>query len=69
MITELHQEGRFHRLSTGRDNHYENIKPNNPSTEDWCISADMAEGDYLTMDPACEVNEKATGKRTMEIRS
>ena len=49
MITEVHQEGRFHRLSTGRAAHYENIKPHNPSTEDWCISADMEEGDYLTM--------------------
>ena len=60
MITEVHQEGRFHRLSTGRAAHYENIKPHNPSTEDWCIPAVMKEGDYLTMDPACEVNEKGT---------
>ena len=37
MITEVHQEGRFYRLSTGRPAHYENIKPHNPSTEDWCI--------------------------------
>ena len=34
--------------------------PHNPSTEDWCILADMEEGDYLMMDPACEVNEKGT---------
>ena len=33
MITEVHQEGRFHRLSTGRAAHYENIKPHNPSTK------------------------------------
>ena len=58
MITEVHQEGRFYRLSTGRAAHYENIKPHNPSTEDWCIPADMEEGDYLMMDPACGVNEK-----------
>ena len=58
MITEVHQEGRFYRLRTGRAAHYENIKPHNPSTEDWCIPADMEEGDYLMMDPACEVNEK-----------
>ena len=32
MITEVHQEGRFYRLSTGRAAHYENIKPHNPST-------------------------------------
>ena len=25
MITEVHQEGRFYRLSTGRAAHYENI--------------------------------------------
>ena len=30
MITEVHQEGRFYRLSTGRAAHYENIKPHNP---------------------------------------
>ena len=52
MITEVHQEGRFYRLKTGRAAHYENINPHNPSTEDWCIPADMEEGDYLMMDPA-----------------
>ena len=31
MITEVHQEGRFYRLSTGRAAHCENIKPHNPS--------------------------------------
>ena len=35
MITEVHQEVRFYRLSTGRAAHYENIKPpHNPWTED-----------------------------------
>ena len=63
MITEVHQKGRFYRLSTGRVAHYENIKPHNPSTEDWCIPADMEEGDYLMMDPACEVNEKGTREK------
>ena len=63
LITEVHQEGRFYRLSTGRAAHYENIKPHNPSTEDWCIPADMEEGDYLMMDPACEVNEKGTREK------
>ena len=63
MITEVHQEGRFYRLSTGRAAHYENIKPRNPSTEDWCIPSDMEEGDYLMMDPACEVNEKGTREK------
>ena len=60
MITEVHQEGR---MSTGRAARYENIKPHNPSTEDWCIPADMEEGDYLMMNPACEVNEKGTREK------
>ena len=57
-ILIVHQEGRFHRLSTGRAAHYENIKPNNASSKDWCIPADMQEGYYLIVDPACEVNER-----------
>ena len=60
MITRVRQEGRFYKLSTGRAAHYENITPHNQSTEDWCIPADMEEGDYLMMDPAYEVNEKGT---------
>ena len=63
MITEVDQEGRFYRLSTGRVARYENIISHNPSTEDWCIPADMEEGDYLMMDPACEVNEKGTREK------
>ena len=59
-ITEVHQGGCFYRLSTGRAAHYENIKPHNASSEDWCIPADMQEGDYLIVDPACEVNERGT---------
>ena len=55
MIMEVHQEGRFYRLSAAHD---ENIKPHNPSTKDWCIPAGMEEGYYLMMDPACEVKEK-----------
>ena len=71
MITEVHQEGRIYRLSTGRAAHYENIRPHNPSTEDWCVPADLEEGDYLMMDPACKVNEKGTrenndGKEVVE---
>ena len=60
MITEVHQDGRLYRLSNGRAAHFENIKPHNPSTEDWCILDDMEEGKYMTMDPACEFNEKGT---------
>ena len=74
MITEVHQKGRFYRLRNGRAAHYENIKPHNPSKEDWCIPADMEEGDYLMMDPACEVNEKGNrekndGNEVVEERS
>ena len=63
MITKVHQEGRFCRLSTGRAAHFENIKPHNLSTEDWFIPEDMEEGDYLMMNPACEVNEKGYSKK------
>ena len=63
MITEVHQEGRFYRLRTGRSAHYENIRLHNPSTEEWCIPAVMEERDYLMMDPACEVNEKGTREK------
>ena len=45
MITEVHQEGQFYRPSTGRAAHRENIKPHNPSAEDWCIPADMERGE------------------------
>ena len=59
-ITEVNQGGRFYRLCTGRAAHYENIKPHNASSEYWCIPADMHAGDYLIVDPACEVNERGT---------
>ena len=47
MTTEVHQEGRFYRLSTVRAAHYENIKLHNPSTENWCIPVDMKESQDL----------------------
>ena len=51
--------------------HFENIEPQNPSRGEWCIPADMEEGNYLMMDPACEDNEKDTrgkndGNKTLE---
>ena len=61
--------GTFYRLSTGRAAYFENIKPHNPSTKDWYIPADMEEGDYLMMDPACEVKKKAPGERMMGMKS
>ena len=60
MINEVHQQGRFYRLSTGRAAHYENLKPHVPSPEDWCIPKVMEGLEYLLVEPACEVNEKGT---------
>ena len=68
MITKVHQERRFYRLSTGRAAHFENITTHNPSTEDWCIPEDMEEGDYVMMAPACEFNEKGTREKTMRMK-
>ena len=65
MITEVHHEGRFYRLRTGRAAHFEIIEPHNPSTADWYLP----EGDYLMMDPACEANEKGTRGKMMGIKS
>ena len=47
MITEVHQQGRFYRLSTGRAAHYENLKPHVPSPEDWCVPQNMEGLEYL----------------------
>ena len=47
MITEVHQQGRFYRLSTGRAAHYESLKPHVPSPEDWCIPQKMEGLEYL----------------------
>ena len=66
MITEEQRE--FYRVSIHRAAHFENMKPHNPSTEDWCIAEDLAKGDYLMMDPACKVIEKCTKERTMGMR-
>ena len=63
MITEVHQQGRFYRLSTGRAAHYENLKPHVPSPEDWCIPQNMEGLEYLLVEPACEVNEKGTREK------
>ena len=67
-ITKVHQGGRFYRLSTRRAAHYENIKPHYASSEDWCIPADMQVGDYLIVDPACEVNERGTSDKNDGMR-
>ena len=58
MITEVHQQGRFYRLSTGRAAHYENLKYHVPSPKDWCVPQNMEGLEYLLVEPACEVNKK-----------
>ena len=58
MITEVHQQGQFYRLITGRATHYENLKPHVPSPEDWCVPQNMEGLEYLLVEPVCEVNEK-----------
>ena len=65
MITELYQQGRFYRLSTGRAAHYENLKPHVPFPEDRCVPQNMVELEYLLVEPACEVNEKKGTREKM----
>ena len=60
---EVHQQGRFYRLSTGRTAHYENLKHHVPSPEYWCIPQDMERLEYLLVEPACEVNERGTREK------
>ena len=62
-ITEVHQQGQFYRLNTGRAAHYENLKPHVPSQEDWCVPQNMERLEYLLVEPACEVNEKGTREK------
>ena len=49
MITEVHQQGRFYRLSTGRATHYENLKPHVPSPEDRCVPQNIGGLEYLLL--------------------
>ena len=63
IITEVHQQGRFYRLSTGRAAHYENLKPHVPSPEHWCVPQDTEGLEYLLVEPACEVNKKGTREK------
>ena len=63
MITEVHQQCRFYRLSTGRAAHYQNLKPHVPSPEDWCVPQNMEGNEYLLVEPALEVNEKGTREK------
>ena len=63
MITKVHQQGPFYRLRTGGVAHYENLKPHVPSPEDWCVSQNIEELEYLLVEPALEVNEKGTREK------
>ena len=63
MKTEVHQQGRFYGLSTGRAGHYENLKPLVPSPEDWYVPQNIEGIEYLLVEPACEVNEKGTREK------
>ena len=63
MITEVHQQGRFYRLSTRRPVHYENLKPHVPSPVDWCVPQNMEGLENLLVEPACEINEKGTREK------
>ena len=63
MITEVHHQGRFCRLSTGRAAHHENLKPHVPSPEDWCVPQNMEGFEYLLVEPACVVNKTGTTEK------
>ena len=63
MITEVHQQGRIYRLSTGRAAHYEKLKPHFSSPEDRCVPQNMEGLEYLMVEPACEVNKKGTREK------
>ena len=63
MISEVHQQGRFYRLSPWLAAHYENLKSHVPSPEDWCVPQNMGGLEYLLVEPACEVNEKGTKEK------
>ena len=63
MIREVHQQGRFYRLSTGRGANYENVEPHVPSPEDWRVPQNMEGIEYLLVETAWEVNEKGTREK------
>ena len=63
MISEVHEQGRFYRLSTGHAAQYENLKPHVPSPENWCVPQNMEGLEYLLVEPACDVNEKGTREK------
>ena len=52
-------------LPGSRAAQYENLKPDVPSLEDWCIPKDMERLEYLLVEPAQEVNEKGTREKNV----
>ena len=65
MVTEVHQQGRFYRLSTGRAANYENMKPHFPLPEDWRVPQNIEGHEYLVVKPARKVNEKGTREKNV----
>ena len=63
MITEVHQQDGFYRLSTESAAHYENLKPHVPSPEDWCVPQNIEGLEYLPAETACEVNKIGTREK------
>ena len=63
MITGIHQQGRFYRLSKEPAAHYENLKPHVPKPEDCCVPQNIEELEYPIVEPVCEVNENDTREK------
>ena len=64
VITEIHKQGIFYRLSEVRAAHYEKLKPLFPSPEEWFVPQNIKGLEYLIVKPACEVNEKGTREKS-----
>ena len=62
-ITEVHQQRRFYRLSTGRAAHYKNLRAHVPSPQDWCVPQNLEGLEYLLVEPACDLKEKGTREK------
>ena len=58
--------GTFLKAQHGPSVRFENIKPYNPPTEDWCITEDMQKCDYSMMELACDIDEKGNGDHNFE---
>ena len=60
LIAEVHQQGQFYRLSTGRAAHYEKLKHHVPNL---FVPQNMEGLEYQLVERPCEVNEKATREK------